>query len=93
VIVPRATYRRQFRNGFGFKEAAALAPYLTAIGITTPPPGYPQLQRIRSRFEHGLFGFLTTGANAACEPTLRLVLTAAEETRALSCQWWPALAS
>src|SRR5689334_11007528 len=34
MTVPRATYRLQFRKGFGFKEAAALAPYLGAIGIS-----------------------------------------------------------
>ena len=34
MTVPRATYRLQFRKGFGFTEAAALAPYLSAIGIS-----------------------------------------------------------
>jgi (1->4)-alpha-D-glucan 1-alpha-D-glucosylmutase len=30
---PRATYRLQLRAGFGFKETAALAPYLAALGV------------------------------------------------------------
>jgi len=34
MTVPRATYRLQLREGFGFKEAAAVAPYLSAIGIS-----------------------------------------------------------
>src|SRR5688572_31377535 len=29
-----ATYRIQFRPGFGFDEAAALAPYLAALGVS-----------------------------------------------------------
>jgi (1->4)-alpha-D-glucan 1-alpha-D-glucosylmutase len=32
--VPRATYRLQFRNGFGFAEAAEIAPYLARLGIS-----------------------------------------------------------
>ena len=31
---PRATYRLQFRAGFGFAEAAALAPYLARLGVS-----------------------------------------------------------
>ncbi|WP_149540248.1 malto-oligosyltrehalose synthase [Siccirubricoccus phaeus] len=31
---PRATYRLQFHAGFGFREAAALAPYLARLGIS-----------------------------------------------------------
>src|SRR5271165_7376797 len=34
ISVPRATYRLQFREGFGFAEAAALAPYLARLGIS-----------------------------------------------------------
>lgn len=45
--VPVSTYRLQFRPGFGFAEAAALVPYLHALGMTdvyaspllTPRPG------------------------------------------------------
>jgi (1->4)-alpha-D-glucan 1-alpha-D-glucosylmutase len=32
--IPRATYRLQFRKEFGFDDAAALAPYLAALGIS-----------------------------------------------------------
>ena len=32
--VPRATYRLQFHKGFGFRDAAALAPYLARLGIS-----------------------------------------------------------
>ena len=32
--VPRATYRLQFHKGFGFRNAAALAPYLARLGIS-----------------------------------------------------------
>src|ERR1700757_4849223 len=32
--IPRATYRLQFRKGFGFRGAAALAPYLARLGIS-----------------------------------------------------------
>src|ERR1700761_5848677 len=31
---PRATYRLQFHKGFGFDDAAALAPYLAKLGIS-----------------------------------------------------------
>jgi (1->4)-alpha-D-glucan 1-alpha-D-glucosylmutase len=31
---PRATYRLQLRPGFGFDEAAALAPYLAELGVS-----------------------------------------------------------
>ncbi len=31
---PRATYRLQFRAGFGFDRAAALAPYLARLGVS-----------------------------------------------------------
>src|ERR1700750_2299847 len=33
VPIPRATYRLQFQKGFGFRDAAALAPYLARLGI------------------------------------------------------------
>ena len=33
-MIPRATYRLQFRKGFGFDEAAELAPYLASLGIS-----------------------------------------------------------
>src|SRR5947208_1383727 len=32
---PVATYRLQLRPGFGFREAAALVPYLSDLGIST----------------------------------------------------------
>ncbi|MBV9203206.1 MAG: malto-oligosyltrehalose synthase, partial [Alphaproteobacteria bacterium] len=32
--IPRATYRLQFHEGFGFEDAAALAPYLARLGIS-----------------------------------------------------------
>ena len=32
--IPRATYRLQFHRGFGFRDAAALAPYLARLGIS-----------------------------------------------------------
>jgi (1->4)-alpha-D-glucan 1-alpha-D-glucosylmutase len=32
--IPRATYRLQFHKGFGFADAAALAPYLEKLGIS-----------------------------------------------------------
>src|ERR1700692_3464109 len=32
--IPRATYRLQFHKGFGFADAAALAPYLARLGIS-----------------------------------------------------------
>jgi len=31
---PRATYRLQFNSGFGFDDAAAVAPYLSALGVS-----------------------------------------------------------
>jgi (1->4)-alpha-D-glucan 1-alpha-D-glucosylmutase len=34
VAVPRATYRLQFWKGFGFDDAAALAPYLAQLGVS-----------------------------------------------------------
>ena len=33
-LTPRATYRLQFHAGFGFKDAAAIAPYLRRLGIS-----------------------------------------------------------
>ena len=33
-MTPRATYRIQFGPSFGFSEAAGLAPYLSALGIS-----------------------------------------------------------
>ena len=33
-LIPSATYRLQLRAGFGFAEAAALVPYLDALGVT-----------------------------------------------------------
>jgi (1->4)-alpha-D-glucan 1-alpha-D-glucosylmutase len=33
-MTPRATYRLQFHAGFGFKEAAAIAPYLSRLGVS-----------------------------------------------------------
>jgi (1->4)-alpha-D-glucan 1-alpha-D-glucosylmutase len=32
--IPRATYRLQFHAGFGFRDAAALAPYLARLGVS-----------------------------------------------------------
>jgi (1->4)-alpha-D-glucan 1-alpha-D-glucosylmutase len=32
--IPRATYRLQFHKAFGFRDAAALAPYLARLGIS-----------------------------------------------------------
>jgi (1->4)-alpha-D-glucan 1-alpha-D-glucosylmutase len=32
--VPQATYRLQFRKGFGFDDAARLAPYLARLGVS-----------------------------------------------------------
>jgi (1->4)-alpha-D-glucan 1-alpha-D-glucosylmutase len=32
--IPRATYRIQFRNGFGFAEAEAVVPYLAELGVS-----------------------------------------------------------
>ena len=34
MIPPRATYRLQLRAGFGFNEAAAVAPYLARLGVS-----------------------------------------------------------
>jgi (1->4)-alpha-D-glucan 1-alpha-D-glucosylmutase len=34
LVVPRATYRLQFREEFGFDDAAGLAPYLARLGIS-----------------------------------------------------------
>src|SRR5690348_9123105 len=34
VPIPRATYRLQFHKEFGFRDAAALAPYLARLGIS-----------------------------------------------------------
>jgi (1->4)-alpha-D-glucan 1-alpha-D-glucosylmutase len=34
VPIPRATYRLQFHRGFGFRDAAVLAPYLARLGIS-----------------------------------------------------------
>ncbi|HTT03916.1 MAG TPA: malto-oligosyltrehalose synthase [Steroidobacteraceae bacterium] len=33
-MIPRATYRLQLHHGFGFERAAALAPYLQALGVS-----------------------------------------------------------
>jgi (1->4)-alpha-D-glucan 1-alpha-D-glucosylmutase len=32
--IPRATYRLQFHKGFTFAQAAALVPYLAALGVS-----------------------------------------------------------
>lgn len=32
--IPRATYRLQFTKDFGFKQAAAVAPYLAKLGVS-----------------------------------------------------------
>ena len=32
--IPRATYRLQFTKDFGFEDAARLAPYLAALGVS-----------------------------------------------------------
>jgi (1->4)-alpha-D-glucan 1-alpha-D-glucosylmutase len=34
VNIPRATYRLQLRAGFGFRKAAAIAPYLAQLGVS-----------------------------------------------------------
>lgn len=34
MTAPRATYRLQFRDGMGFREAAQIVPYLTELGIS-----------------------------------------------------------
>ena len=33
-IVPRATYRLQFHEGFGFEDARRIVPYLAALGVS-----------------------------------------------------------
>ncbi|HEY4310020.1 MAG TPA: malto-oligosyltrehalose synthase [Pirellulales bacterium] len=33
-VAPRATYRCQFHNGFAFRDAAAVVPYLASLGIS-----------------------------------------------------------
>lgn len=33
-MIPRATYRMQFQEAFGFQRAAALAPYLARLGVS-----------------------------------------------------------
>ncbi|MGH6903362.1 MAG: alpha-amylase family glycosyl hydrolase, partial [Geminicoccaceae bacterium] len=33
-ILPRATYRLQFHEGFGFEAARRIVPYLAALGIS-----------------------------------------------------------
>jgi (1->4)-alpha-D-glucan 1-alpha-D-glucosylmutase len=34
AVIPRATYRLQFHRAFGFRDAAALAPYLARLGVS-----------------------------------------------------------
>jgi len=34
MTIPRATYRLQFHRGFGFMDAARLAPYLSKLGVS-----------------------------------------------------------
>jgi (1->4)-alpha-D-glucan 1-alpha-D-glucosylmutase len=34
MLIPTATYRLQFRSGFGFSEAEAIVPYLEKLGVT-----------------------------------------------------------
>ena|SRR5271165_5441549 len=34
MTIPRATYRLQFHGGFGFMDAARLAPYLSELGVS-----------------------------------------------------------
>ena len=34
AVTPRATYRIQFRKEFGFRDAAAIAPYLASLGVS-----------------------------------------------------------
>jgi (1->4)-alpha-D-glucan 1-alpha-D-glucosylmutase len=48
VLVPRATYRLQFRKGLGFDPAAALVPYLARLGIRHVYAS-PYLKRVRQR--------------------------------------------
>lgn len=33
-MIPRATYRLQFHQGFGFRDAARIAPYLARLGVS-----------------------------------------------------------
>ena len=33
-MIPRATYRLQFQKGFGFRDAARIAPYLARLGVS-----------------------------------------------------------
>ncbi len=48
---PRASYRCQFHNGFGFREAAAIAPYLRDLGISHVYAS--PILRARPGSEHG----------------------------------------
>jgi (1->4)-alpha-D-glucan 1-alpha-D-glucosylmutase len=50
-MIPRATYRVQFHRGFGFADAAAIAPYLAELGISHVYAS-PYL-RARPGSEHG----------------------------------------
>jgi (1->4)-alpha-D-glucan 1-alpha-D-glucosylmutase len=34
MTIPRATYRLQLHAGFGFRDAAAIAPYLAQLGVS-----------------------------------------------------------
>jgi (1->4)-alpha-D-glucan 1-alpha-D-glucosylmutase len=34
IQIPRATYRLQFHKGFGFQDAATIAPYLARLGVS-----------------------------------------------------------
>jgi (1->4)-alpha-D-glucan 1-alpha-D-glucosylmutase len=34
MTIPRATYRIQFRDSFGFRQATAIAPYLKRLGVS-----------------------------------------------------------
>jgi maltooligosyltrehalose synthase len=34
VTIPRATYRLQLREGFGFSQVAGIAPYLARLGVS-----------------------------------------------------------
>ena len=34
AAIPRATYRLQFHKGFGFDQAAEIAPYLARLGVS-----------------------------------------------------------
>ena len=48
---PRATYRLQFRGGFGFAQATAIVPYLAALGISHVYAS--PLQQARAGSTHG----------------------------------------